>query len=76
MKRTTLFVLGLGISLTAGYAFAGDAAFDAERQKALANPYANDLGPGKLTEVQLSCYPPDLVAAYKVVLLQKCSKCH
>jgi mono/diheme cytochrome c family protein len=76
MKRFLVWVLvpvaiGFGAQLKAA-----DSAFDAERAKAQANPYANDFGPEKLTDAQLSGYPADLQAAYKDVLLVKCAKCH
>jgi hypothetical protein len=59
-----------------GLSWAGDAAFEAEKAKALANPYANDFGPEKLSEKDLAGYPPELQDAYKNVLLLKCTKCH
>ena len=68
-------LLGAVVLLSLGSVWA-DEAFDAERAKAQANPYANDFGPDKLTEKDLAGYPPELVAAYKDVLLVKCTKCH
>lgn len=70
MTRTALTAIVL---LAAAGLRAADAGFDAEKAKALANPYANDLGPAS---VDVSSYPPELQAAYKNVLLVKCSKCH
>ena len=46
--------------------------FEAEKAKALQNPYANDFGPATL---DVSGYPADKQAGYKV-LQAKCSKCH
>jgi mono/diheme cytochrome c family protein len=59
--------------LTSTALFAADAAFDAEKAKAMANPYANDLGPDT---IDVSAYPAEHQAAYKNVLKVKCSKCH
>ncbi len=76
-KRFLAVILtGAVLSLNgAARALAADAgsAFDAEKQKALANPYANDLGPDA---VDVSSYPPEHQKAYKEVLLVKCAKCH
>jgi hypothetical protein len=56
-------------------AFAADApgSYEAEKAKALANPYANDLGPDK---IDVSGYPAEHQKAYKEVLQVKCAKCH
>ena len=50
-----------------------DAAYEAEKAKALANPYANDLGPGS---VDISSYPAELQATYNELFLVKCQRCH
>ena len=50
--------------------------FDAEKKTALANPYANDLGPATLSPMVLATYPPEHQKAYKDVLQVKCAKCH
>lgn len=78
MTKRFLAVILTGAVLAlngAARALAADAgsAFDAEKQKALANPYANDLGPGT---IDVSSYPPEHQKAYKDVLLVKCAKCH
>ena len=52
-----------------------DAAADAEKAKALAEPYANDLGPEKLDAKTLKSYPPKVRAGYKM-MLNKCTVCH
>ncbi|HNI57665.1 MAG TPA: hypothetical protein PKZ00_08780 [Elusimicrobiota bacterium] len=70
MKRAFLAAL---LTLSAGAAFAADPAAEAEKQKALANPYANDLGPAT---VDVSAYPKEHQDAYKNVLLVKCQKCY
>ena len=45
---------------------------DPDKVKALANPYANDLGPA---DVDTTGYPKDALAGYKL-LKEKCTKCH
>ncbi len=70
--------LGLlaGLWLFAGMAaMAADAKagkVDKDKEAALANPYANDLGPA---EVDISGYPKELAAGYKL-MKDKCTKCH
>lgn len=44
----------------------------AEKEKALKNPYPNDLGPDK---IDVSKYAPELQEGYKL-LLDRCAKCH
>jgi hypothetical protein len=69
--------LGLSVGcLIGGGAWAADSAFEAEKAKALAHPYANDFGPEKLSDSELASYPAELQDAYKNVLLLKCTKCH
>lgn len=51
---------------------------DAEKLKALADPYANDLGPDKLEGfpwISVEDYPKDLMEGY-ALLQNKCAKCH
>jgi len=74
MKKTFGFFVA-AMAVGAGLASA-ESAFEAERKKALASPYANDFGPEKLTDAQLASYPAEHVKAYKEVLLVKCAKCH
>lgn len=62
--------------LSLGALWAADPAAEAEKQKALADPYANDLGPAELPASVLATYPKEHQDAYKNVLLTKCSKCH
>ena len=69
--------LALGVSARAEEqkgAPAGDsmAAAQAEKEKALKNPYPNDFGPGGL---DVSKYEPALQEGYKLVQ-EKCSRCH
>jgi len=45
---------------------------DPDKEKALANPYANDLGPDS---VDTSKYPKEVVKGY-ALLKEKCTKCH
>jgi hypothetical protein len=78
MKRSqTLFLLGA--VLIRGLAHADDAAtssYEAEKAKALKNPYANDFGP---TTVDVSSYPQELQETYKKYLQTPgfgCQRCH
>jgi hypothetical protein len=71
-----LTILGVGLwisgqtqSVTS--ADGGDS-YAAEKAKALANPYPNDLGP---TTIDVSSYPKDLQDTYNN-LLPKCARCH
>ncbi len=50
-----------------------DAAYEAEKAKALASPYANDFGPNG---VDVSSYPAELQATYKDIFMVKCQRCH
>jgi hypothetical protein len=76
MKRlSTLFVISHMV-VFAGTLWAADPAAEAEKQKALANPYANDFGPAELPANVLSTYPKEHQDAYKNVLMTKCQKCH
>jgi hypothetical protein len=47
--------------------------YEAEKAKALANPYPNDDGPAT---IDVSSYPPEIQATYKNIFLVKCSRCH
>ena len=76
MKRTIV----LGIFLISGSAlWAADApdkagaTYEAQKATALANPYANDLGPAS---IDVSSYPSELQSTYKDILLVKCQRCH
>lgn len=51
---------------------ASPSAADAEKEKALKNPYPNDLGPDK---IDVSKYPAELQEGYKL-MVAKCSACH
>jgi mono/diheme cytochrome c family protein len=75
ISAAVLAVLSAAV-LRAADAPAGSAAYEAEKQKALSNPYANDLGPAALPADVLSTYPKEHQDAYKNVLLVKCAKCH
>jgi mono/diheme cytochrome c family protein len=68
MKKLTLVALMLSLGTAA---FAKSAA-ELEKEKALANPYANDLGPASL---DVSKYPADKQAGYKL-LVDRCAQCH
>src|SRR5437660_3661440 len=50
--------------------------YEAEKAKALANPFANDFGP---TTVDVTSYPPELQETYKKYLQTPgfaCQRCH
>lgn len=75
MKWSNL-ILAAGFLTMAGVVLADDAgggSYEAERQKALKNPYANDLGPGS---VDVSAYPAEIQDTYKNLFLVKCQRCH
>jgi hypothetical protein len=80
MKKIFLMVIIVGMGRTLGpmalWATEPAATYDAEKQKALTNPYANDLGPATLPADLLATYPPEHQKAYKDVLQVKCAKCH
>jgi len=46
-----------------------------EKDKALANPYPNDLGPATLPEATLASYPPDIRKGYDLLIV-RCAQCH
>jgi mono/diheme cytochrome c family protein len=75
MKKTLVLILTLAALPLTGLRAADDAAAAAEKQKALANPYANDLGPAELPAATLASYPAEAQAGYKLLLV-KCAKCH
>jgi len=54
-------------------AAAPSASYEAEKAKALANPYPNDFGP---TLIDASKYPAEIQATYKTLLTVKCARCH
>ncbi len=83
MKRRNILMAVMAALVAAGFFQTVNAAdapasssYEAEKAKAMANPYANDLGPDKLPADVLATYPAEHQAAYKNVLLQKCSRCH
>ena len=55
-------------------------AADAEKEKALANPYPNDLGPDTLDAETLKSYPADIQEGYKLLRgsdkKRNCQSCH
>ncbi|MBI4370322.1 MAG: hypothetical protein HY547_08855 [Elusimicrobia bacterium] len=72
-----VFVVFIGLGMLAARIDAAEAkteksSFEAEKAKAEANPYANDMGP---KEVDVSSYPKEIQAGY-TLLQNKCSKCH
>src|ERR1041385_737647 len=72
MKRLSSLMI-LGVFLSVGIVRAEDAAYEAERAKALKNPYANDFGPAS---IDVSSYPQDIQDTYKNIFLVKCQRCH
>lgn len=46
-----------------------------EKEKALANPYSNDLGPDRLDASVLAGYDPERVKGYELMRV-KCAQCH
>ncbi len=74
MKKRVLFYSLLacfGLAFSVPQVFA-DAAADAEKEKAMKNPYPNDFGPAT---VDVSSYSPEAKEGYKL-MLDKCAKCH
>jgi len=72
MKNFTTYAI-LGIFMVAGMARAEDSSYEAEKAKALKNPYANDFGPAS---IDVSSYPQDIQDTYKNIFLVKCQRCH
>lgn len=75
-KAKTVFICTMAV-LVGGLVWAATPAkaggkVDPDKEKALANPYANDLGPA---DVDVSAYPKDVQAGYKL-MKDKCTKCH
>jgi len=56
-------------------AVAAPAVEQSEKDKALANPYPNDLGPATLPEATLASYPADLRKGYEL-MITRCAQCH
>jgi hypothetical protein len=77
MKKQILAVVALGLLIGLTRAQAADTgnagSYEAEKAKALANPYPNDFGP---TSIDVSSYPPDIQNTYKNIFLVKCQRCH
>ena len=70
-----LMLLLLGAAGFDTPAQAAKSAAELEKEKALADPYANDLGPDSLDAKVLASYPKPAQAGYKI-MRAKCSKCH
>jgi mono/diheme cytochrome c family protein len=76
MKRVIVFgilILSLSIARAADAPDTAGATYEAQKATALANPYANDLGPAS---VDVSSYPQELQDTYKNIFLVKCQRCH
>ncbi|MBI3547688.1 MAG: hypothetical protein HY078_01425 [Elusimicrobia bacterium] len=65
-------LVGLAAAGTRRTALAEDKKAMSEKEKALANPYPNDLGPN---EIDASGYPADAQEGYKL-LKARCAQCH
>ena len=72
MKKFLVFVVCIAIGTVSALRAETKTAAELEKEKALANPYPNDLGPDK---IDVSGYNPEQQAGYKL-LLDKCSRCH
>jgi len=72
MKLSLKWLL-VGLLLTGGFARAEESSYEAEKAKALKNPYANDFGPAS---VDVSSYPQEIQDTYKNIFLVKCQRCH
>ena len=69
----SISVIFFSISRSSGAdALSPAAAAQAEKEKAMKNPYPNDLGPDK---IDASRYAPEQQEGYKL-LLDRCSRCH
>lgn len=75
MKKTYAIFVALGLLAGGTFAYAAAAAKSAaelEKEKAMKEPYANDLGPDK---VDVASYPKEAQEGYKL-LQAKCTTCH
>src|SRR5882672_5829477 len=76
MKSLKAFAM-LGILISTGFVWAADppaaTSYEAEKAKALANPYPNDAGPAT---VDVSSYPQELQDTYHNLFLVRCARCH
>ena len=63
------------LPLRAGEAKPAKTAAELEKEKALSNPYPNDLGPDTLDEATLKSYPADRQEGYKLLKV-RCTVCH
>lgn len=75
MKKTYAIFVALGLLAGGTFAYAAAAAKSAaelEKEKAMKEPFANDLGPDK---VDVAAYPKEAQEGYKL-LQAKCTTCH
>jgi mono/diheme cytochrome c family protein len=76
MKRlmiSAILILSGSVLFAADAPDTGGATYEAQKATALANPYANDLGPAS---IDVSSYPQELQDTYKNIFLVKCQRCH
>lgn len=74
MKK--LWMLAAAAALVGLTALPGARAAEmSEKEKALASPYPNDLGPGTLPDDVIKSYPANIQAGYKLLLV-RCAQCH
>lgn len=74
MNRKWMFVVAAALLGLAAVP-ASHAAEMSEKEKALASPYPNDLGPGELPAETLKSYPANVQEGYKLLLV-RCAQCH
>lgn len=74
MAALAIYACKPNSSADAGEAKAAKSAAELEKEKALKNPYPNDLGPEKI-DGEIADYPADKKEGYKL-LLAKCAQCH
>src|SRR4051812_48811223 len=71
--RSSRKLIVFSLLLLTGFVRAEDSSYEAERAKALKNPYANDFGPAS---IDVSSYPQEMKDTYKNIFLVKCQRCH
>ncbi len=74
MNRNWMFVVAAALLSLAAVPGA-HAAEMSEKEKAMASPYPNDLGPGELPAETLKAYPANVQEGYKLLLV-RCAQCH
>jgi len=75
MNRKWIFAAAAALLSLAAIPGSARAAEMTEKEKALASPYPNDLGPGTLPDDVIKSYPENVQAGYKLLLV-RCAQCH